>query len=76
MRRKRLTVAVTTTLNHRKRKMARPPAYRLYCGELATMRAGNDLQAMIKMAKLHSKVLGGTYTIKDTFGNTVWKGEE
>ena len=70
-----MTVAVTTTLIRRKRKMARPPAYRLYRGELATMQAGNDLQALIKMAKLHSKVLGGTYTIKDTFGNIVWEGE-
>ena len=56
--------------------MARPPAYRLYRGELATMQAGNDLQAMIKMAKMHEAVLGGKMVIKDAFGNVVWEGND
>jgi hypothetical protein len=69
-----MTVAVTTTLIRRKRKMARPPAYRLYCGELATMHAGNDLQDLIGRAKLHSKIFGGRYLVKDIYGSVVWEG--
>ena len=56
--------------------MARPPAYKLYCGELATMLAGNDLDAMIQMAKMHRAALGGEYLIKDIYGNVVWEGEK
>jgi geranylgeranyl pyrophosphate synthase len=54
--------------------MARPPAYRLYCGELATMHAGNDLQELIKRAEQLGKIFGDRYQVKDTYGNVVWEG--
>jgi len=56
--------------------MARPPAYRLYCGELATMHAGNDLQELIKRAERLGKIFGDRYQIKDTYGNVVWEGND
>ncbi len=54
--------------------MARPPAYRLYRGELATMHVGNDLQELIKRAELLGKIFGDRHQIKDTYGNVVWEG--
>jgi hypothetical protein len=56
--------------------MARPPAYRLYCGELATMHVGNDLQELIKRAERLGKIFGDRYQIKDTYGNVVWEDDE
>lgn len=56
--------------------MARPPAYHLYCEDLPTMRAGNDLQALTEMAKLHSSIFGKRYLVKDFNGNVVWEDAE
>lgn len=56
--------------------MARPPVYYLYSDGLKTMHAGNDLQDLIGRAKLHSKIFGGRYLVKDIYGNVVWEGEK
>ena len=56
--------------------MARPPAYYLYSDGRKTMHAGNDLQELIERAKLHSKILGGRYLVKDIYGNVVWEEDE
>ena len=56
--------------------MARPPAYYLYSGELKTMQAGSDLDALIKMAKRHGELFGGSYKVKDSYGNVVWEEDE
>ena len=56
--------------------MARPPAYQLYRGDLSTMHAGNDLQELVERAKLHGKIFGGSYKVKDTYGNVVWEEDE
>jgi hypothetical protein len=55
--------------------MARPPAYQLYRGDLATMHAGNDLQELIKRAERLGKIFGDRHQIKDTYGNVVWEGD-
>ena len=56
--------------------MARPPAYQLYCGDMATMHASNDLQELVRIAKLHSKIFGERYLVKDIYGNVVREGEK
>ena len=56
--------------------MARPPAYQLYRGNIATIHASNDLQELIRIAKLHSEIFGGSYKVKDTYGNVVWEEDE
>jgi hypothetical protein len=56
--------------------MARPPAYYLYSDGRKTMHASNSLQALIERAKLHSKILGGRYLVKDTYGNVVWEEDK
>ena len=56
--------------------MARPPAYQLYRGDLATMHASNDLQELVRIAKLHSKIFGERYLVKDIYGNVVWEEDE
>ena len=56
--------------------MARPPAYYLYSDGRKTMHASNSLQALIERAKLHSKILGGRYLVKDIYGNVVWEEDE
>lgn len=55
--------------------MARPPAYKLYRGDLATMHVGNDLQELVRIAKRHKGILGGSYKVKDAYGNVVWERE-
>jgi hypothetical protein len=40
------------------------------------MQAGNDLDALIDMAKRHSELFGKVYTVKDTYGNVVWEEDE
>lgn len=56
--------------------MAKLPAYRLYSGGLATAHASNDLQDLIRIARLHSEIFGKVYTVKDTYGNVVWEDDE
>jgi len=56
--------------------MARPPAYQLYRGDLATMHASNDLQELVERAKLHGEIFKGSYKVKDTYGNVVWEGND
>jgi len=56
--------------------MARPPAYRLYRGDLATMHASNDLQELVATAKLHGEIFGRGYKVKDTYGNVVWEEDD
>lgn len=56
--------------------MARPPAYQLYRGDLATMHAGNDLQELVGIARRHGEIFGGSYKVKDTYGNVVWEEDE
>lgn len=57
-------------------EMAKLPAYRLYSGGLATAHASNDLQDLIRIARLHSEIFGKVYTVKDTYGNVVWEDDE
>ena len=56
--------------------MARPPAYYLYSDGRKTVHASNSLQELIERAKLHSKILGGRYLVKDIYGNVVWEEDE
>ena len=55
--------------------MARPPAFKLYYGDLPTMHASNDLDHLIRIAKRHGGILGRCYLIKNARGNVVWEGE-
>lgn len=56
--------------------MARPLAYKLYSGNLATTHEGHDLQALIKVGKQLGRIFGKRYTVKDTYGNVVWEEEK
>lgn len=56
--------------------MARKLAYKLYNGNLATMHVSNDLQTLIKIAKLHGEIFGKCYLVKDMNGNVVWEEEK
>ena len=56
--------------------MAKPLAYRLYSGGLATVHASNDLQELVERAKLHGEIFKGSYKVKDTYGNVVWEEDE
>ena len=56
--------------------MPRQPVYYLYSGGLKTMHASNDLQELVRIAKLHSKIFGERYLVKDIYGNVVWEGEK
>lgn len=53
--------------------MARPPAYKLYCGVLPTIHTSNDLQVLIERAKLHSEIFRKKYVVKDINGNVIWR---
>jgi len=54
----------------------RRPVYYLYSGGLKMMHAVNDLQDLIGRAKLHSKIFGERYLVKDIYGNVVREGEK
>ena len=40
------------------------------------MHASNDLQELVRIAKLHSKIFGERYLVKDIYGNVVWEEDE
>ncbi len=40
------------------------------------MHASNSLQELIERAKLLSKILGGRYLVKDTYGTVVWEEDK
>lgn len=56
--------------------MARPPAYQLYRGDMATVHESNKLEDLVKLGKLLGGALGKRYTVRDLSGNVVWEEEK